>query len=1048
MKTKKIFLASSSELLDDRKEFEILINRKNKDWVAQGVFLELVVWEDFLDAVSKTRLQDEYNKAILDCDIFVMLFCTKVGKYTEEEFETAFGQFRTTNKPFIFTYFKDAAISTGSANKSDLISLWAFQEKLAALGHFKTDYKNIDALKLHFTQQLDKLAKNKFIELGSGKTAAADSGSAVVGGNNADTIITGTQIVTNYLASGNAALSKEQIARHIAGYLRWLCERTENIELRGIERAGGAPVVLLPLASAYVPLRAKAMRLDGKSRRAQRAELDQEAIEHEVDVAMNEVLSLGNRLVITGGPGSGKTTVLLHMAWALASSLGSGAADPARSRVGVSIEPSALPLPIFVPFASFARYRRHLPPSAPAREKTLAYFISHHLISKQADFDLPADFFVQLLKDGRDVILLLDGLDEVANENERAEVRQSVEDLVAGREAMRVVVTCRTIAYRGGRTALGAHFKELAVQALDLEQHIVPMVQQAYQCIYPNDGAKRANRSDDLLRSIQTLEENRRSRLGDDSAALVDSPLMVRLLLIVHVNNRELPDERADLFDKAINALLQVDYGRDESDIRELSTDWKLFRDMAQHVAFHLHQQGSDQGREIGESGLKRMLSTEPDFKPRIEDFLSHSRQRGSVVEEHGGAFRFIHLAFQEFLVARYLSEVMWRESRETIFAFLDERLDDPWWREPILLLAGYTAVNNAKPAREFLAALSTAGNHTFTQISAAELAGTAALEWRESGAAIQADCAKRIVILLNDANVQQKSNAVVRARAGDALAALGDPRFDAQRFYLPADSMLGFVKIAADAAFKIGTRSADAKRVEKIIGYAVSGDEINDQVSPTSEFYIARYLVTVAQFRVFVEATQFQLGDDNALYDPDNRPVRNVNWHEALAYCAWLNKALTTAPVLAGSDISRLARERGWRVALPSELEWEKATRGSKRDAIFSWGDKPDPNSANYNDTDIGTTSTVGCFMANELNLSDMIGNVWEWIQSQYAAYPYHADDGRENLESDERRVVRGGSWHYFHDHARCASRDGDHPGARDDNIGFRVVLRPSPVV
>lgn len=59
MITKRLFLASSSDLKEDRKEFEIFINRKNKDWVSRGIFLELIVWEDFLDAVSKTRLQDE-----------------------------------------------------------------------------------------------------------------------------------------------------------------------------------------------------------------------------------------------------------------------------------------------------------------------------------------------------------------------------------------------------------------------------------------------------------------------------------------------------------------------------------------------------------------------------------------------------------------------------------------------------------------------------------------------------------------------------------------------------------------------------------------------------------------------------------------------------------------------------------------------------------------------------------------------------------------------------------------------------------------------------
>jgi hypothetical protein len=173
MITKKIFLASSTELKEDRNEFEIFLGRKNKDWVAKGVFLELVIWEDFLDAVSQTRLQDEYNKAIRECDLFVMLFWTKVGRYTEEEFETAFGQFKSMNKPFVFTYFKDAEISVASANKRDLMSLCAFQEKLSGLGHFYTVYKNVDELKFKFNQQLDKLASNGFIEFQPEKEQSA-----------------------------------------------------------------------------------------------------------------------------------------------------------------------------------------------------------------------------------------------------------------------------------------------------------------------------------------------------------------------------------------------------------------------------------------------------------------------------------------------------------------------------------------------------------------------------------------------------------------------------------------------------------------------------------------------------------------------------------------------------------------------------------------------------------------------------------------------------------------------------------------------------------
>jgi hypothetical protein len=163
----KIFLASSAELTSDREQFEIFINRKNNEWVEKDVFLKLVIWEDFLDAISQTRLQEEYNKAIRDCDIFVMLFFTKVGIYTAEEFETAFGQFKETNKPLIYTYFKDAEVLIGRMNRQDVMSLFAFQDKLTELGHFYTPYKNVDDLKFQINNQLDKLLTEKtdsFIE--------------------------------------------------------------------------------------------------------------------------------------------------------------------------------------------------------------------------------------------------------------------------------------------------------------------------------------------------------------------------------------------------------------------------------------------------------------------------------------------------------------------------------------------------------------------------------------------------------------------------------------------------------------------------------------------------------------------------------------------------------------------------------------------------------------------------------------------------------------------------------------------------------------------
>jgi len=159
-RTITVFLASSSELKEDREQFEIFINRENKRLKTKGIFLNLEVWEDFIDAVSKSRLQSEYNNAILNSDIFVSLFFSKVGKYTEEEFETAFGSFKQTGKPLIYTYFKGGDINISKVNKKDIASKEKFEGKLRSLGHYATAYNNIDDLRYKFKMQLEKILED------------------------------------------------------------------------------------------------------------------------------------------------------------------------------------------------------------------------------------------------------------------------------------------------------------------------------------------------------------------------------------------------------------------------------------------------------------------------------------------------------------------------------------------------------------------------------------------------------------------------------------------------------------------------------------------------------------------------------------------------------------------------------------------------------------------------------------------------------------------------------------------------------------------------
>jgi formylglycine-generating enzyme required for sulfatase activity len=184
------------------------------------------------------------------------------------------------------------------------------------------------------------------------------------------------------------------------------------------------------------------------------------------------------------------------------------------------------------------------------------------------------------------------------------------------------------------------------------------------------------------------------------------------------------------------------------------------------------------------------------------------------------------------------------------------------------------------------------------------------------------------------------------------------------------------------------------------------------------------------------------------------NAPVVLVTWYDAQAYCSWLTEQLR-AWEGTPEPLARLLREEGWQVRLPSEAEWEKGARGTDG-RLFPWGDEPDPNRANYEDTGIGSTSAVGCFPGgvSRYGMEDMSGNVWEWTQSLWGEnwgkpdfkYPYRVDDGREDLEVGDnvRRVLRGGAFNSNERFVRCAFRRRLSPLNWYRLFGFRVVVAP----
>jgi formylglycine-generating enzyme required for sulfatase activity len=186
--------------------------------------------------------------------------------------------------------------------------------------------------------------------------------------------------------------------------------------------------------------------------------------------------------------------------------------------------------------------------------------------------------------------------------------------------------------------------------------------------------------------------------------------------------------------------------------------------------------------------------------------------------------------------------------------------------------------------------------------------------------------------------------------------------------------------------------------------------------------FALGRYAVTFEEYDRFCEETGREKPGDQG-WGRGRRPVINVSWDDAQAYCAWL------------------AEHTGRPYRLPSEAEWEYACRAGTQTA-FSWGDEPSPDRANFAGS-VRRTMEVGAYPSNAWGLHEMHGNVREWCgDGWHRSYEGHPSDGSSWIDDTHLpgRVMRGGSWSLYPGFARSAFRDWFVPGYRISDLGFRV--------
>jgi hypothetical protein len=152
----KLFLASSNELKSEREKIEQELNRRNKLLRKKGFVIDLSIWEDAKYIGNSLRSQDNYNIEIDECNLFILLFYSKMGKYAQEEFEKAASLFNQHQMPKVCVFQKDIDLPK-SLNKRDFMSRSDFLDKMKELEHFPILFENKDQLVNDVKSIIDKV---------------------------------------------------------------------------------------------------------------------------------------------------------------------------------------------------------------------------------------------------------------------------------------------------------------------------------------------------------------------------------------------------------------------------------------------------------------------------------------------------------------------------------------------------------------------------------------------------------------------------------------------------------------------------------------------------------------------------------------------------------------------------------------------------------------------------------------------------------------------------------------------------------------------------
>jgi formylglycine-generating enzyme required for sulfatase activity len=909
---------------------------------------------------------------------------------------------------------------------------------------------------------------------------------------------------------------REKLPVGIARYLDWLQAEYGFTQPLGI----ATEQVQLSLESVHVPLRvvergaieSHRRRMRGEER--QRSERELTAGEHrsryvfellsepELLAARRTRSTRGvsgddespspvttTRLLLLGDAGSGKTTTLRYAALRLAQAYRRGdAALLASDAAGLHLHLRRAPLPIYVRLTLFAASiptdLRELPPQERERYTGAPADLFLTWLDREAarHCEIQEGALSSLIrKNDGNVLLLLDGLDEAGDEQRRAYLAQVIDNLARRYDKQRYVVASRTAGY-GGLVYL-PDFLERHLSPLD-EQEAQALLRKWFDAVYARLHAIGRRRQDAAADQVAQLWEviERNDRLRD----MATNPLLLTVMALLQFNSVRLPDQRAKLYEKLIELLLDLWRRQNVASDTLVTSVAQLASEQRRLEALALAmQQQPQQVREVTLRQAQEWLSPlyverlkidREEADRRVHDLLRRLAVDSGIIQQREERYAFSHYTFQEYLAARALDSLDNRDGAPDSVAFLLERSADARWRETLLLAAGYWSNGQQiRKTERLLRGLLDRRDPENLLLAAAALADVGTVEdladlRDEATARLRA-----LAALTEDWRSAAHPDPALRNRAATMLDRLDA---DHDRPGLDLTKPDYWANRIEPGTFSMGDTNGQYDDEKPQFDYTIR-----------RPYALARFPVTNRQYLLFVEALagrgapeavaaanrlkdlMKQHGETPGTYNgfrprfwpgaryragEGNHPVVSVTWYAATAFAWWADAWLRA--------LGRLAE--GEEVRLPTEAEWERAaayppalpggnTRAGRRE--YPWGAELTTATsgsmiasirANINESKIGGTSVVGIFPhgAAACGAEELAGNVWEWCSTPKLNYPFKGEVSAESLYTRNKRadstyVLRGGSWHIFRDVARCACRRDLSPGFGVADTGFRLA-------